>query len=119
MSLLCLVTVNTTLNITTITTMEIMGTLDISCFDSKDVNIIEISNLYLQVIPHDGECDNCVYQNISLQKLPCFQNSSFNVTGLSPSTEYGILIEWISPNGSDSCQIGVENTFETSKLLSA
>ena len=108
---------NITLNVTTVSTTEAIGTLDISCLNTIDVDILEISNLYLQVSPHD-KCDACVNRNISLQMLPCFRNSSFSVTDLAPSTEYGLLVKWISPNGSEYCQISQEVTFKTRECMS-
>ena len=108
-------TVSITLNIVDATSDEILVTLNSSCSQYYDTGLE--SNILLTAT-EVSNCSTC--QNVSIPiAIICslLEPSNLTIKGVSPSTQYKITAEWISPNIKKHCPLRDSQYIKTSEYL--
>ena len=108
-------TVSITLNVGYVTSDEIVVTLNSSCSEYYDTGLE--SNILLTAT-EVSDCSTCKNVSISFAII-CSLPEPVNLTikGVSPSTQYKITAEWISPNTQKHCPLGDSQYIKTSEYL--
>ncbi len=108
-------TVSITLNIMDATSDEIVVTLNSSCSKYYDTGLE--SNILLTAT-EVSDCSTCKNASIPIAIIcSLLEPSNHTIKGVSPSTQYKVTAEWVSPNTKKHCLLGDSQHIKTSEYL--